>query len=188
MFLHTRNVVLSLAATGLLIGFSISANAQEPQKPTPPGQCKFEDRVTLCKTIEKLRTENERLRARVSELEKRVEGQSIRDRLLKEEQRVENLLAQLVTVGEKEAALQSRSEEIDEQLRPENIDQLPIAGSLHPEDVREANRRRLTGEQHRLRSQLELLQQSKTRLQASLSVTEMLVQNLRLKLQRMLHP
>ena len=175
MLLYKRTFALCLVATGLLIGFSIKANAQE-------------DPAALRKTIEKLRTENERLRARVSDLEKRVDAQSIRDRLVQEEQRIENLLAQLVVIGEKEAPLKSRLEEVNEQLRPENIDQLPIGGSLRPEEVREATRRRLTGEQSRLRSQLELLQQSRTRLQSSLSVTEMLVQNLRLKLQSVLVP
>lgn len=140
------------------------------------------------KTIEKLRTENEQLRARVAELEKRVDAQAIRDRLVQEEQRVENLLAQLVAIGEKEAPLQSRLSEIDEQLRPENIEQLPISGSLRPEEVRESTQRRLTGEQSRVRSQVELLQQSRMRLQSSLSVTEMLVQNLRLKLQTLVRP
>jgi hypothetical protein len=189
MFLHTRNIVLSLAASGLLIGFSINANGQEPKHmPTSHGQGKGEELVRLRKAIEKLRTENERLRARVSELEKRVDAQSIRDRLVQEEQRVENLLAQLVAIGEKEAPLQSRLGEIAEQLRPENIDQLPISGSLRPEEVREATRRQLTSEQNRLRSQLELLQQSRMRLQSSLSVTEMLVQSLRLRLQSVLRP
>jgi len=107
---------------------------------------------------------------------------------VREEQRVENLLAQLVVIGEKEAPLQGRLAEIEEQLRPENIDRLPISGSLRPEEVREATRRQLTSEQNRVRSQIELLQQSRTRLQSSLSVTEMLVQNLRLKLQTVLHP
>ena len=179
MLITTRKIILSV---WLLVAFALNCSAQESSKDKP---------VTLegmHKTIEKLRTENERLRARVSELEKRVDAQTIRDRLVQEEQRIENLLAQLVAIGEKEAPLQSRLAEIDEQLRPENIDQMTISGSLRPEEVREGTRRRLTGEQNRLRSQIELLQQSRTRLQSSLSVTEMLVQNLRLKLQTVLRP
>lgn len=179
MIPNARKIILFVVATGLLVAFSINGSAQEAKPETVEG---------LRKTIERLKTENERLRAKVSELEKRVDAQAIRDRLVQEEQRVENLLAQLVVIGEKEAPLQSRLVEIDEQLRSENIDQMPISGSLRPEQVREAARRQLTNEQLRLRSQLDLLQQSRVRLQSSLSVTEMLVQNLRLKLQTVVRP
>jgi hypothetical protein len=186
---HIRKIILCVLATGLIVGFSFNCIAQQSQSnAAAPSKDKPETLEALRKTIDRLRTENERLRARVSELEKRVDGQSIRDRLFEEEQRVENLQAQLVAVGEKEAPLQSRLWEIEEQLRPENIDQMPISGSLRPEEVREAARRRLTAEQNRLRSQLDLLQQSRLRLQSSISVTEMLVQNLRLKLQTVLRP
>ena len=189
MLFHARKIILCVLATGLLAGFSFNCVAQEPQgNAAAPSKDKPETLDGMRKTIERLRTENERLRARVSELEKRVDAQSIRDRLVQEEQRVENLLAQLVVIGEKEAPLQSRLVEIDEQLRSENIDQMPVGGSLRPEEVREATRRRLASEQSRLRSQLELLQQSRMRLQSSLSVTEMLVQNLRLKLQTVVRP
>lgn len=171
--LHARKPILYLLAIGLLAGCSLICVAQDPAN---------------TQTIKQLRAENEQLRARVSELEKRLEGQSVRDRLVQEEQRVENLLAQMVAVGEKEAALQGRLEEINEQVRPENLEQLPIAGSLRPEQVREAARLRLTNEQNRVRSQLELLQQSRARLQSSLSVTELLVQSLRARLQTVVRP
>ena len=182
MLLHTHKIILYILGTGLLIAFALNCSAQETSKDKP------ETLEGLRKTIERLRTENERLRARVADLEKRVDAQSIRDRLVQEEQRVENILSQLVAIGEKEAPLQSRLAEVEEQSRPENIEQMAPAGSLRPEEVREATRRRLTSEQARLRSQLELLQQSRMRLQSSLSVTEMLVQNLRLKLQTVLRP
>jgi len=179
MLLHAHKMILGILSVVLLAGFSLNCVAQEATNPDSEG---------MRKTIKQLRSENEQLRARVIELEKRVEGQSVRDHLVQEEQRVENLQAQLVAVREKEAGLQSRFEELGEQLRPENIDQLQISGSLRPEQVREATRRRLTSEQNRLRAQLDLLQQSRTRLQSSLSVTELLVQSLRMKMQTVVHP
>jgi small-conductance mechanosensitive channel len=189
MLLHPRKIIPLILATGLLVAFSLNCLGQELQtNAASPSKGKPETVEGLRKTIERLKADNDQLRARVSELEKRVDAQAIRDRLVQEEQRIENLLAQLVAIGEKEAPLQSRSAEIDEELRSENIDQLPISGSLRPEEVRESTRRRLTGEQNRLRSQIELLQQSRMRLQSSLSVTEMLVQNLRLRLQTLVRP
>lgn len=168
---------LCLLAAGLLFGLSSSCFAQA---------AKGEDVESLRKTIKHLKTENEQLRARVAELEKRADAIAIREHMTQEEKRVENLLSQLVVIGEKESALQSRMDELNEQLQ--NIDQLPINGSLRPEEVREATRRRLTNEQTRIRSQIELLQQSRMKLQSSLSVTEMLIQNLRMKLQTVVRP
>ena len=124
----------------------------------------------------------------MSELEKSLQGQSVRDRLAQEEQRVINLEDQLMVIGEKEAGLQIRLEDINEQLRPENIEQLPVMGSLRPEEVRESTRRRLTGEQQRIQAQIDSLHQSRSRLQSSLAVTDMLIQNLRLKMQTVLRP
>ena len=99
-----------------------------------------------------------------------------------------NLEDQLMVLGEKEAGLQARLEDINEQLRPENIDQLQVMGSLRPEEVREATRRRLTNEQQRIQTQVELLHQHRSRLQSSLSVADMLIQNLQLKMQTVLRP
>ena len=160
----------------ILLGFSFHCLAQS----------KGEDVESLRKTIKQLKTENEQLRARVAELEKRADAIAIREHMTQEEQRSENLQSQLVVIGEKDSALQSRMEELNEQLQ--NVDQLQINGSLRPEEVRESTRRRLTNEQTRIRSQIELLQQSRMKLQSSLSVTEMLIQNLRMKLQTVVRP
>jgi septal ring factor EnvC (AmiA/AmiB activator) len=188
MLLGTRRLIINVLATGLLVGCSLICFAQEPSKhATARGNATPDDAEGLHRTIKKLRHENHELRTRIAELEKRIEGQSVRDHLVQEEQRLENLQQQLFVVGEKEGGLQGRLEEIREELRPENIDQLQIAGSLRPEAVREATRRRLTSEEDQLRSQLELLQQSRSRLQSSLSATELLVQRLRTKLQTV-HP
>lgn len=188
MLLHTRKIFLCILAFGCLAWSSMTCVAQEPTNNPGTAKAAIGDNEELRRTIKQLRSENELLRGRVAELEKRVEGQSVRDRLVQEEQRIENLQAQLVAIGEKEAGLQSRFEEVSDQLRTENINQLPIAGSLRPEEVRETTRRRLTSEQTRLRAQLDLLQQSRLRLQASLSVTELLVMNLRARMQTVLRP
>jgi len=180
-------MVLRFLAAGLLVGLAFYCSGQDPKAVTSSND-KHETLEGLHKTIERLRVENQQLRERLSVLEKRVGAQSIQDHLVQEEQRIENVQAQLVAIGEKESPLQLRLAEIDEQLRPGNIDQMLIAGSLRPEEVREATRQRLTSEQKRIRSQLELLHQSRTHLQSSLSVTEMLVQNLRLRLQKDLQP
>ena len=181
MISHRHKSTLFILAAVLLAGMSFDCFAQAPAS-------KGEDVASLRKIVQQLKAENEQLRARVAELEKRADALAIRDHMTQEEQRVENLLSQQVVIGEKEAALQSRMDEVNEQLRPENIDQLPVNGSLRPEEVRESARRRLTNEQTRIRSQIELLQQSRMKLQSSQAVAEMLIQNLRMKLQTVVRP
>lgn len=140
------------------------------------------------KTIRRQAAEIAQLRRKVTELEKLTQACSLRDRLVKEEQRAEDLQRQLVGVGEKEGPLQSRMADVTDQLRPENIDSLPISGSLRPEQVRETARQRLTTEKTRIQAQLDVLQQARTRLQSSLSATDIVIQRLRAQLQSSTRP
>jgi hypothetical protein len=176
-------------AAALLAGFALDCVAQEPTStPTPVSKRKVDDTEHLRRLLRELTTENEQLRAKISELERSLQSQSVRDHLAQEEQRVINIEDQLLVLGEKEAGLLIRLEDINEQLRPEKIEQLPVMGSLRPEEVRESTRRRLTSEQQRIQAQLDLLHQSRSRLQSSLAVADMLIQNLRLKIQTVLRP
>ena len=172
-----RTLIFAAVAV-LVIGVSDLCRAQEPSDPEQ-----------MRNSIKQLTTENELLRTKVAELERRLRNHSIRDRMTQEEQRAENLEEQLFSIAKEEANLQAQLEEVNEQLRPENIEQLPISGSLRPEAIRESTRRRLTNKQHRIQEQLQLLQQSRTRIHSSISVTDMLIQNLRMQMQAAsIHP
>jgi hypothetical protein len=135
------------------------------------------------KSIKQLTTENELLHTKVAELERRLKNHSIRDRMVQEEQRAESLEEQLFSIAKEEANLQAQLDDVNEQLRPENIDQIQVMGSLRPEAVRESTRRRLTNKQTRIQAQLQLIEQSRTRIHSSISVTDMLIQNLRMQMQ-----
>ena len=141
------------------------------------------DAEQMRRSIKQLTTENDYLRGKVAELERRLRNHSIRDRMVQEEQRAENLEEQLFSIAKEEANLQAQLEEVNEQLRPENIEQLQVMGSLRPEAIRESTRRRLTNRQSRIQAQLQLLEQSRSRIQSSISVTDMLIQNLRMQMQ-----
>jgi len=137
----------------------------------------------LRKTVQQLTAELTRLKKKVAELEKDRQVDSLQDKLSKEQQRAETLHAQLLATMEKETTLQGRADQLDEQLRPENIDRsLAGVGGLHPEDAREALRRRLTNDKRRIQTQLDLLHQDHTRLQASLADSDAAIQRLRLRL------
>jgi predicted nuclease with TOPRIM domain len=139
-------------------------------------------------SIKQLTSENEHLRTKIAEFERRLKNHSIRDRMTQEEQRAENLQEQLFSIAKEEANLQAQLDDVNEQLRPENIQQLQVMGSTRPEEVREATRRKFSNQQNRIQAQLQLLQQSRTRIHSSVSVTDMLIQNLRSQMQAAAHP
>lgn len=82
----------------------------------------------------------------------------------------EKLRIQLADVQAKEAELQTRERQLDEDLRPENIERsLAGVGTTRPEELREQRRRQLESEKGRVRAQLDQLAQSRTRLEAAIA-------------------
>lgn len=85
-------------------------------------------------------------------------------------QTAEALRAQLRDVEAKQAEMQSRLNQLDEDLKPENIERyFAGVGSTHPEELREHRRRQLQLEKNTLVSQLQSLSESKSRLESAIS-------------------
>ena len=81
----------------------------------------------------------------------------------------EQLRAQLLDVQTKEEDLRARARQLDEALKPENIERsLAGVGSTKPEELRESRRRQLQIERDGIESQLKLLETSRTRLEAAI--------------------
>lgn len=83
--------------------------------------------------------------------------------------RAEKLRAQLLEVQTKEDALRARAEQLDEQLKPENIEHsLAGIGSTRPEELREARRRQLQKQREGVETQLRVLETSRLRLESAI--------------------
>jgi len=79
------------------------------------------------------------------------------------------LRAQLTEVQAKEAAQQTRLKELEEALKPENIEHsLAGVGSTHPEELREQRRRQLEQERSGVKTQLDQLATSRDALRPPL--------------------
>src|ERR1044072_1583855 len=90
-------------------------------------------------------------------------------------ERVEKLRAQLLEVQTKEDGLRTRLAQLDESIKPENIERsLAGVGSTRPEELREARRRQLTIERDGVVAQLKTLETSKQRLEAAIANAEAL--------------
>ena len=84
-----------------------------------------------------------------------------------------NLRLQLSEVEVRQAEMQARDEQLQEDLKPENIEQsLAGIGSTHPENLREQRRRQLETARARVRIQLDELDRSHTRLEAAIAEAE----------------
>lgn len=85
-------------------------------------------------------------------------------------QTAENLRAHLRDVQAEEAGLQIRVEQLDWDLKPENIEHYFAAtGSTRPEELREQRRRQLQSEKDRALVRLDQLAVSRTRLESAIA-------------------
>jgi chromosome segregation ATPase len=108
------------------------------------------------------------------------------ERLSRAEQRAENLRKQLLDVTTKQADLEARRDQIDSDLRPENIERsVATYGSTRPEDVRAERRRQLENERNRVQSQLDLMASSRARLEAGVAAADLEVDTLRARIDTM---
>lgn len=81
----------------------------------------------------------------------------------------ESLRMQLIDVQTQQEALRARAAQLDEALKPENIERsLAGVGSTRPEELREARRKQLQIERDGITAQLGILDASRARLEAAI--------------------
>lgn len=135
------------------------------------------------RTMQTLLDEFGRLNKKVDDLEKERRTDLIQERLTRAEQRAEGLQTQLRDVLEKESNLQAQLDRIEEQSRPDSIErQAALTGTFRPDELRDTLRRQYDAEKRRLRTQLDVLQGSRSRLESALNNADQLVSRLRSQL------
>lgn len=86
---------------------------------------------------------------------------------------LEKLRAQMLEVQAQEEALGARVQQLDESLKPENIERsLAGVGSTKPEALRESRRRQLTIERDGVLAQLKTVEANRQRLEAAIANAE----------------
>lgn len=107
------------------------------------------------------------------------------DILTRAETRSESLRKQLFDMIDKENAIKVRLEGIENDSRPEMVDRAAsFAGSLRPEEIRDARRRNLASDKLNLQSLLTEIQTSRANLVLTLQKSDALVEKLRYKLEK----
>ncbi|HBB94468.1 MAG TPA: hypothetical protein DC054_03680 [Blastocatellia bacterium] len=89
------------------------------------------------------------------------------------QERAANLRAQLADAEARQTELQGRLQQLEENLKPDNIERsLAGVGSVHPEELREARRRQFEIEKRGVQSQLDVLGASHSRLEAAIAAAD----------------
>jgi chaperonin cofactor prefoldin len=88
-------------------------------------------------------------------------------------ERASRLRAQLADIQAQETDLQTRLAQIDEAIKPENIERsLAGVGSVHPEELREARRRQLETQRRGIQAQLDTLTTNRQRVEAAIAAAD----------------
>jgi hypothetical protein len=86
---------------------------------------------------------------------------------------IEDIQLQVIEVSAKEEMAKLQVQQLDEMLKPENIERsLAGVGSTRPEELREQRKRQLTIEKTGAIAQLEMLTAKRTRLEAALAAAQ----------------
>jgi hypothetical protein len=150
--------------------------------PTPAAPTEEEETQS---TIKNLTNQVNRLNDKLTSMQEDDRYQLDMERLTRAEQRAEQLRGQLMDIQGKIADFESRLEQIEFALRPENIDNSTAGyGSTRPEVAREARRKSLESERSRVQAQLKLAETSRSRLEVAVANADLEVDNLRAKLEQ----
>ena len=134
-------------------------------------------------TINQLSNQVNKLTNKLGEMQENERSLLDMERLSRAEQRAENLRTQQLETETKLADLQSRLEQTEYWLKPENIERAQQTfGSTRPEEAREARRRQLEGDKSRLLAQIKILETSRVRLEAAVATADAEVDLLRRRL------
>src|SRR5262245_21983949 len=88
-------------------------------------------------------------------------------------ERAANLRAQLADLQAQEVDLQTRLAQIDEEMKPENIERsLAGVGSTHPEDLRAARRRQFEIRRKGIQAQLDTIAATRSRLETAIAIAD----------------
>ena len=124
-------------------------------------------------TINSLSNQVDRLNDKLGQMQETDQALMDMERLSRAEQRAEALRSQQVEVESKLADLQSRLEDTEYNLKPENIErEMATFGSTRPEVARDARRRKLESDRARILAQIKILENSRVRLESAVATAD----------------
>jgi chromosome segregation ATPase len=154
----------------------------EPATPKKGKTTKPASGTEMQQTINQLSNQVDKLNDKLTQMQQNDRTLIDMERLTRAEVRAESLRTQQVDVESKLADAQAKLDQIEYQLRPENIESASGYGTVHPEEARAARKRQLENERSRVQAQVKILETSRTRLETSLVTADAEVDTLRRKI------
>jgi DNA repair exonuclease SbcCD ATPase subunit len=193
---HVLHPLLKSVTFGLItVGFVWAAQheavvAQDSAKKDSPKltahgpELTPEEKISqLEKQVAQLKSEVGRLRAELAKLEKYKQIDYTRELMIKEEDRIRSLQAELNDIAAKETALNKRLDEIEREQQPDRIQRsLAGVGSTRPEEEREAVMKKLANEKRQIQNQLETLRSNRARIPSLITNAEASISRLKQRL------
>lgn len=189
-------MLLNLTAVAQTAARTKTASTSQAEEQTPALPVSANPTEAVANEIELLRKSLQTLNARLREISDKISAPDAKqsgpanDRqsriaqtlnlLTLAEQRAEVMRRQLIEMVEKETGYRSRLVQLDEDMRPENIDRaLSLVGTTRTYELREARRRILENERRGVEMLLSQTSQSRARLEDDVKQADALVSRMR---------
>lgn len=142
-----------------------------------------EDPESMKRTIRTLSNQVDKLTDKLNEMQAAQTSMVDLERLSRAEQQSLQLRTELRDVQAKKADLEAHLEQLEYDLKPENIERATAGyGTTRPEELRAQRQRQLEGDRNRTRQQLDQLTANEARVQQALATSDAEVDRLQKKL------
>ncbi len=143
-----------------------------------------EDPESMKRTIRTLSNQVDKLSDKLNEMQVSQQSMVDLERLSRAEQRSSQLRNELREVQAKKTDLEAHLEQVEFDLKPENIQRAAAGyGTTRPEELRAQRQKQLENDRTRTRTQIDLLTASESRIQLAIATSDVEVDRLQKKLE-----
>jgi chromosome segregation ATPase len=143
-----------------------------------------EDPEAMKKTIRGLSNQVDKLSDKLNEMQASQASMVDLERLSRAEQRSSQLRTELREVQGKKADLEAHVEQVENDLKPENIERAVAGyGTTRPEELRAQRQKQLENDRTRSRQQIDQLAASESRIQQAIATSDVEIDRLQKKLE-----
>ena len=161
---------------------SNSADPANTNSNSTPAQA--EDPDSMKRTIRSLSNQVDKLNDKLNDMQSSQQSMVDLERLSRAEQRSSQLRTELRDVQGKKADLEGHLEQVEYDLKPENIERSVAGyGTTRPEELRAQRQKALENDRTRTRQQIDQLTASESRIQQAIATSDVEVDRLQKKLE-----
>ena len=165
---------------------NVNAGTSETSAPgnSNSNAAQSEDPEAMKKTIRGLSNQVDKLSDKLNEMQASQASMVDLERLSRAEQRSSQLRTELREVQGKKADLEAHVEQVENDLKPENIERAVAGyGTTRPEELRAQRQKQLENDRTRSRQQIDQLAASEARIQQAIATSDVEIDRLQKKLE-----